>query len=65
MESMDDDYIARVQSAIRRDVARWMPFLIVREAKVVIDDDRNRTYVEVEYSLNTSPSVTDSVVLEF
>jgi phage baseplate assembly protein W len=64
-EQMDDEYESRVESAIRRDVSMWMPYLTVREIKISKDDSRNRTYVEVIFNLNTNASVTDSIVLEF
>ncbi len=64
-EQMDDDYKARVESAIRRDVATWMPYLTVRTIVITEDHDRNRTYIEVTFNLNTNASVTDSIVLEF
>ena len=64
-EQMDNDYKARVESAIRRDVATWMPFLTVRQIEIANDDARNRTLVEVEFNLNSNTSITDSVVLEF
>ncbi len=64
-EQMDDEFPGRVEAAIRAAVARWMPFLIIDEIQISLDPDRNRTLVQITFSLRSNINVTDTVVVEF
>jgi phage baseplate assembly protein W len=64
-EQMDEEYDSRVRSIIQDAITTWMPFLIIVSLKVVRDTDRNRTLVEIVFSLSTAEEVTESVVIEF
>lgn len=64
-EQMDDEYNSRVEGAIRVAVAKWMPFLRIDEIEVLRDEDRNRTVVQITFSLRSNVEVNASVVVEF
>jgi len=64
-EQMDDEYNSRVEAAIRTAVAKWMPFLRIDELEILRNEDRNRTIVQITFSLRSNENVTESVVVEF
>jgi len=62
---MDEEYEANVKRAIQSAVGKWLPFLNIVEQIVTRDHDRNRTLVELTFSLNTQADITETIVIDF
>lgn len=62
---MDEEYEANVKRAIQSAVSKWLPFLNIIEQNVTRDHDRNRTLVELKFSLNTQVDITETIVIDF
>lgn len=62
---MDEEYEQNVKRAIQSSVSKWLPFLNIIKQTVTRDTDRNRTLVEIEFSLNINAAVTEVVVIDF
>lgn len=62
---MDEEYEANVKRAIQSAVSKWLPFLNIVEQIVTRDHDRNRTLVELTFSLNTQADITETIVIDF
>lgn len=62
---MDEEYEANVKRAIQSAVSKWLPFLNIVEQNVTRDHERNRTLVELTFSLNTQADITETIVIDF
>jgi len=62
---MDEEYEANVKRAIQSAVSKWLPFLNIVEQTVTRDHERNRTLVELTFSLNTQADITETIVIDF
>lgn len=62
---MDEEYEQNVKRAIQSAVSKWLPFLNIVEQTVTRDTERNRTLVELQFSLNTNADITETIVIDF
>jgi len=62
---MNTDYTSQVKKAIESAVTSWLPYLNINDIIVNKDDARNRTDVQVTFSLKSNVSITDSIVVTF
>lgn len=60
----DDQIETKVQDVIRDAVSLWLPYLEIKQCKVVstfTEIDENILHIEVIFSLNTDPDVYDTI----
>jgi hypothetical protein len=62
-EHITSDIEANVAGAIEEAASIWMPFITINSVQLAKDEDRNRAYVTIVFSLKTNVSITDSITL--
>lgn len=62
---MDEEYDQNVKRAIQSAVNKWLPFVNIIEQTVTRDTDRNRTLVQIDFSINTNADITETIVIDF
>lgn len=62
-ENMGPEIESETRSAIVRAVATWMPYLSIDDVEVVLEEDLNRMFVTIEYSLQRDSAIGDTITL--
>lgn len=62
---MDEEYDQNVKRAIQSAVSKWLPFVNIIEQNVTRDTDRNRTLVQIDFSININTDITETIVIDF
>tara|TARA_R110001583_G_scaffold44530_2_gene141211 strand:+ start:628 stop:1110 length:483 start_codon:yes stop_codon:yes gene_type:complete len=67
-EQIDDETLVEVQNSILDSFQLWLPFVEVRDIKIVNDDsktDMNQIVVSIIFNIKQDPSTIDSVSVNF
>lgn len=64
-ENITDDSLANIQGSIRSAVKTWLPYIEVVDVQVTKDEDRNSVFATLTFSLVITPTITDTVTLQF
>lgn len=64
-ENITDDNMANINGSIRSAVKTWLPYIEVVDVTVVKDEDRNSVFATLTFSLTITPTITDTVTLQF
>jgi len=57
-ENYGDDFTPIIETAVKSDISKWMPYVNVEDVKTVVDDDQNKNMHIVHVSvLFTVPSL--------
>ena len=64
-EQLTNDAIANVKASIAASVKTWMPFINIISTDIAQDEDNQAIFVKVTFSVSISPTITDSITLQF
>ena len=67
-EQIDDGTLVAIQNNILDSLQIWLPFVEVRDIKIVNDDsktDMNQIVVSIIFNIKQDPSTIDSVSINF
>ena len=65
-EQFNADLVSQIQNVVTESINYWMPFLVIRNIDVWMDDDISGDYkhkmnIKVEFFINKDPSTHESV----
>ncbi len=63
-DPMSSDYQDKVQQEVESAVAQWLPYLLVQDIGVTMDESNRTTTISVTFSLINSPTITDSIIVD-
>jgi phage baseplate assembly protein W len=57
-QNYGDDFTPVIETAVKSDISRWMPYVNVEYVKTVVEDDKNKNYHVIHVSvLFTVPTI--------
>lgn len=59
------DLEANIKGAVEEAVQTWLPYIKVNDVKIKRDEDHNKIYVSVVFSIVNNVNVSDSIILVF
>lgn len=62
-ENITNDTQANARGAIQEATQIWLPFVSIDDVKLTKDEDHNKIYVSVSFSIKTSANISDTITL--
>jgi uncharacterized protein len=62
-EEITDDLVATAQGSIQEAAQIWLPFITINNVVIQKDEDNNRVYVAVTFSLKTAANITATITV--
>jgi phage baseplate assembly protein W len=54
-----------IRGSIEEAVRTWLPYIVIQNVQVQPDEDRNKIYVTIAFSIPANANITDSIILAF
>ncbi len=64
-EQFDGDLSSKVRDIIESAMSQWLPFVGLSDVEVSKNDENGTIYVNINYFMINSPTVTDSILISF
>ena len=62
-DHITDDLMAQVRGSVEEAVQIWMPFVTIESVEVSKDENENKVYIRLSYSLKAGIRITDTITL--
>lgn len=62
-EQITDDIEANAKGAIEEAVQLWLPFVSINDVQLVKDEESNRVFLTIVFSLQSGVNITDVITL--
>ena len=60
-ENNDNETVGKLRDAIRRDVAQWLPYIVIKN--IGVDFNNNTVNISLSFSVKTDPNVFETITL--